>query len=301
MISVATVFAQQAKDAGVTVNVKNIPGDAYWSDYYIKSSFAYLLGNMGLPSPCSVDPGARRHVERDYWPPKTGKGSTTFMELYHKALAEFDETKRMRSRRKCSRSSTMKVVISSPSFREVRWLRRQPAGRCPDQLTWGLRNFGHGFRSFWFDWGGAVEILDPWQNHWFRHPEAVLAPWCCASRSLCSRATQALGDPARAILGRDATPERLAASPGAQPRFFADRPVSRLVRRMLQDLSATPLQPISRELPAQRPCGELSPCLWRAALLFDSAVDCPGSFGCLSTREAIRQRHSTRCRYSGAS
>ncbi len=41
----ATVFAQQAKGAGVTVKVNNVSGDVFWGDEYLKYPFA--MDNWG--------------------------------------------------------------------------------------------------------------------------------------------------------------------------------------------------------------------------------------------------------------
>lgn len=153
MISVATVFAQQAKDAGVTVNVKNIPGDAYWSDYYIKSSFFTIYWGTWdyLPHVQSTRvPGAVWN--ETHWPPKTGKGSTTFMELYHKALAEVDETKRIAIEKEMQQIEYDEGGYIIPFFpKRFDGYAANLRGVAPSKLTWGLGNFGHGFRSIWFD------------------------------------------------------------------------------------------------------------------------------------------------------
>jgi peptide/nickel transport system substrate-binding protein len=86
----ATLFAEQAKEAGITVNAK-ILDSSYWGDEYLKRTFAtdfwgtrnFLLqvGQSGLPTAPYPD---------DHWPP----AGTTWIDDYNTALAETDDTKR---------------------------------------------------------------------------------------------------------------------------------------------------------------------------------------------------------------
>ena len=87
-----TLFAEQAKGAGITVNAQVIDGGTYWGDEYLKRTFAtdywgtrnFLLqvaaGSLKETSPY---PG-------DHWPPE----GSTFVEDYKAALAETDDTAR---------------------------------------------------------------------------------------------------------------------------------------------------------------------------------------------------------------
>ena len=86
------LFAENAKDAGITVNAQVLDGGTYWGDEYLKRTFAvdywgtrnFLLqvaaGSLKDTSPY---PG-------DHWPPE----GSTFLADYNAALAETDDTKR---------------------------------------------------------------------------------------------------------------------------------------------------------------------------------------------------------------
>lgn len=86
------LFAENAKDAGITVNAQVIDGGTYWGDEYLKRTFAvdywgtrnFLLqvaaGSLKDTSP----------YPDDHWPP----AGSTFEDDYKAALAETDDTKR---------------------------------------------------------------------------------------------------------------------------------------------------------------------------------------------------------------
>jgi peptide/nickel transport system substrate-binding protein len=86
------LFAENAKDAGITVNAQVIDGGTYWGDEYLKRTFAvdywgtrnFLLqvaaGSLKDTSP----------YPDDHWPP----ADSTFEADYKAALAETDDTKR---------------------------------------------------------------------------------------------------------------------------------------------------------------------------------------------------------------
>ena len=86
------LFAENAKDAGITVNAQVIDGGTYWGDQYLKRTFAtdywgtrnFLLqvaaGSLKDTSP----------YPDDHWPP----ADSTFEADYKAALAETDDTKR---------------------------------------------------------------------------------------------------------------------------------------------------------------------------------------------------------------
>ena len=88
----ATAFAEQAKEAGVTVNVKVLDGGTYWGDEYTKRTFAtsfwgtrpYL--NQVAAGHRSTTPSTPRPTGRP--PVRTSTSCTS------QALAETDEDKR---------------------------------------------------------------------------------------------------------------------------------------------------------------------------------------------------------------
>ena len=59
MLESATLFAQQAKDAGVNITLDQKPPDSYWSDAYLKTSFFQTEG-----WPVRSKPGRSRRSSR---------------------------------------------------------------------------------------------------------------------------------------------------------------------------------------------------------------------------------------------
>jgi peptide/nickel transport system substrate-binding protein len=86
------LFAENAKDAGITVNAQVIDGGTYWGDEYLKRTFAtdyWGTRNFLL----QVAAGSLKDVSPypdDHWPP----AGSTFEDDYKAALAETDDTKR---------------------------------------------------------------------------------------------------------------------------------------------------------------------------------------------------------------
>ena len=86
------LFAENAKDAGITVNAQVIDGGTYWGDEYLKRTFAtdyWGTRNFLL----QVAAGSLKDVSPypdDHWPP----ADSTFEDDYKAALAETDDTKR---------------------------------------------------------------------------------------------------------------------------------------------------------------------------------------------------------------
>ncbi|HEY0518686.1 MAG TPA: ABC transporter substrate-binding protein [Ilumatobacteraceae bacterium] len=86
------LFAENAKEAGITVNAQVIDGGTYWGDQYLKRTFAvdyWGTRNFLL----QVAAGSLKDVSPypdDHWPP----AESTFETDYKSALAETDDTKR---------------------------------------------------------------------------------------------------------------------------------------------------------------------------------------------------------------
>ncbi len=110
---VATVFATQAKEAGVTVNVKNDPN--YYGDDYLKLAFSVdFWGTRGYLNQVQQGSLPNSPYNETHWPPKSGDGSN-FEDLYKQALAATDEGKRIDISTRCRRSSTTSAATSSRS------------------------------------------------------------------------------------------------------------------------------------------------------------------------------------------
>lgn len=88
-LSMATVFAQQAKDAGVTVNLKKVTVGDFYGPNYLKWVFAqdFSFFQYYLPS-----------VSQFFLPTspynETHQNNANYTKLYNQALATVDETKR---------------------------------------------------------------------------------------------------------------------------------------------------------------------------------------------------------------
>ena len=86
----ATVFAQQAKGAGVTVKVDNVTGDVFWGDEYLKWPVRHgQLGHTRLSRAGGYGHHARGLLQRD----ALGK-IPSVLALVEEAYTTVDDTKR---------------------------------------------------------------------------------------------------------------------------------------------------------------------------------------------------------------
>jgi peptide/nickel transport system substrate-binding protein len=91
MNDMCKVFAQQAKAAGVTVNLKIVDGATFYGDQYLKWTFAPdFWGTRGYLGQVAAGSLPSSPFNETHWPPK----GSTFEALYKQARAENDETKR---------------------------------------------------------------------------------------------------------------------------------------------------------------------------------------------------------------
>ena len=89
--SAATVFAQQAQAAGVTVKVDNVTGDVFWGDQYLKWGFAMdNWGTRGYLAQTGMGtmPGAL--YDETHW----AKTNQKYMDIVNEAMKTVDDTKR---------------------------------------------------------------------------------------------------------------------------------------------------------------------------------------------------------------
>ena len=146
MVDSANIFAQQAKGAGITVNVHNDPN--YYGDNYLKLGFsvdfwgtrAYLpqVGNGSVP-------GAP--YNECHWPPS----DSNYIQLYHSALAETDQAKRCQIVHDMQKLEYDKGGYIIPFFNNlVDAYSTKVSGFVPSKGTLNLTSFGHGFRTVWF-------------------------------------------------------------------------------------------------------------------------------------------------------
>ena len=146
MVDSANIFAQQAKGAGITINVHNDPN--YYGDQYLKLAFSvdfwgtrnYLpqVANGSLPT---------APYNECHWPPS----GSNYISLYQQALAEPDKTKR------CSIVHDMQKLEYDqggyiiPFFNNlVDAYSTKVSGFVASKGTLNLDSFGHGYRTIWF-------------------------------------------------------------------------------------------------------------------------------------------------------
>jgi peptide/nickel transport system substrate-binding protein len=151
MVTEAYVFAEQAKKAGVTLNVKNDPN--YYGDQYLKLalstdnwfSHSYLdqVGEGNIPT---------ANWDATHWPPKDATGDR-YVSLYQQALAAVDKNKR------CELVHEMQVMeynqgghliaffVNNISAYSTKVAGFKPSKGDPPTLD----AYGYGFRTIWFN------------------------------------------------------------------------------------------------------------------------------------------------------
>jgi peptide/nickel transport system substrate-binding protein len=149
MVSMATVFATQAKDAGVTINVKNDPN--YYGDDYLKLAFSVdFWGTRGYLNQVQQGSLPNSPYNETHWPPKSGDGSN-FGDLYNQALSATDDAKRNDIMHEMQ---TLEYDIGGyiiPFFNNlIDGYGANVAGFSPSKGTLNLASFGHGYRTIWF-------------------------------------------------------------------------------------------------------------------------------------------------------
>jgi peptide/nickel transport system substrate-binding protein len=150
MVPVATVFATQAKEAGVTINVKNDPN--YYGDDYLKLAFSVdFWGTRGYLNQVQQGSLPSSPYNETHWPPKSGDGSN-FEDLYKEALSATDEGKRNDIMHEMQ---TLEYDIGGyiiPFFNNlIDGYGANVSGFTPSKGTLNLASFGHGFRTIWFN------------------------------------------------------------------------------------------------------------------------------------------------------
>jgi peptide/nickel transport system substrate-binding protein len=150
MVAVATVFATQAKEAGVTVNVKNIPN--YYGDQYLKLAFSIdFWGTRGYLNQVQQGSLPNSPYNETHWPPTSGTGSD-FGQLYNEALAATDDSARIELQHQMQQYEYDLGGYIIPYFNNlVDGYAANVSGFVPSKGTLNLTTFGHGYRSIWFN------------------------------------------------------------------------------------------------------------------------------------------------------
>jgi peptide/nickel transport system substrate-binding protein len=149
MVDTATVFAQQAKAAGITVNVVKDPN--YYGDQYLKLPFSVdFWGTRGYLNQVQQGSLPNSPYNETHWPPKTGEGSD-FEKLYAQALATTDDSKRIEIEHEMQKAEYDVGGYIIPFFGDLLdGYSSKVHGLTPSKGTLNLGSFGHGFRTIWF-------------------------------------------------------------------------------------------------------------------------------------------------------
>jgi peptide/nickel transport system substrate-binding protein len=149
MVELASVFASQAKAAGVTVTVKNDPN--YYGDAYLKLAFSVdFWGTRGYLNQVQQGSLPNSPYNETHWPPKSGEGSD-FGDLYKQALAETDTAKRIEIEQEMQKAEYDVGGYIIPYFNSlIDGHSAKVMGLKPSKGTLNLAGFGHGFRTIWF-------------------------------------------------------------------------------------------------------------------------------------------------------
>ncbi len=149
MVELASVFASQAKAAGVNVTVKNDPN--YYGDSYLKLAFSVdFWGTRGYLNQVQQGSLPSSPYNETHWPPKSGDGSN-FEALYKQALAETDQNKRIDIQHQMQQYEYDLGGYIIPYFNAlIDGYASNVKGLSPSKGTLNLAGFGHGYRTIWF-------------------------------------------------------------------------------------------------------------------------------------------------------
>jgi peptide/nickel transport system substrate-binding protein len=146
----AQVFAQQAKAAGVTVNVKILDSGPFYGPQYLKWAFSTdFWGSRNYLSQVAAGSLPTSPYNETHWPDSAHQ---KFLSLYNQAKVTSDRVKRTEIEREMQKTeydaggyiiwgfSTLLDGYSS----KVQGLKTGDKGVLP------LNAFGHGYRTIWF-------------------------------------------------------------------------------------------------------------------------------------------------------
>ncbi|MEY2446246.1 MAG: peptide/nickel transport system substrate-binding protein [Ilumatobacteraceae bacterium] len=143
------LFAENAKEAGITVNAQVIDGGTYWGDQYLKRTFAvdyWGTRNFLL----QVAAGSLKDVSPypdDHWPP----ADSTFEADYKAALAETDDTKRKVITDKMQKELYDNGGLIIPFFQNLLdAYNGRVVGFVERPNTLNLDHFGRGWKNLYF-------------------------------------------------------------------------------------------------------------------------------------------------------
>jgi peptide/nickel transport system substrate-binding protein len=143
----AAAFADHAKEAGVTVNVRVLDGGTYWGDEYTKRTFATSFWGT-RPYLNQVAAGSLKSATypETHWPPE----GSNFEELYLQALVETDDEARceiIRQMQQQEYDEGGNIIAVFNNLIDAYSAQVQGFVARPNVLN--LDHFGRGFKNIW--------------------------------------------------------------------------------------------------------------------------------------------------------
>ena len=146
----AQVFAQQAKSAGVTVNVKILDSGAFYGDQYLKWTFSTdFWGTRNYLAQVAAGSLPTSPYNETHWPDAANK---KFLALHTEALQTVDRNKRFAIEHEMQTleyNNGGYIIWGFSNFLDG--YSTKLAGLKPgDKGVLPLNGFGHGYRTIWF-------------------------------------------------------------------------------------------------------------------------------------------------------
>jgi peptide/nickel transport system substrate-binding protein len=146
MVEGVQVFAENAREAGVTVNVKNVDGGVFYGDQYLKWTFAAdFWGTRNYLAQVAVGSLPNSAFNETHW------NHPRFNMLYEDALAALDEAARceiIREMQQLEYDEGGHILWAFKNLIDAHSTEVQ--GLVPDRGTLNLNKYGNGFRTIYF-------------------------------------------------------------------------------------------------------------------------------------------------------
>ena len=146
MVESATVFAQNAKDAGITVNVKNVDSAVFYGDQYLKWVFATdFWGGRNYLAQVAVGSLPNSAFNETHW------NNARFNSLYEQALGAVDEAARcelIREMQQLEYDEGGHILWGFKNLVDAHGA--NVVGLETDRGTLNLNKYGNGFRTIAF-------------------------------------------------------------------------------------------------------------------------------------------------------
>jgi peptide/nickel transport system substrate-binding protein len=145
LVEAATVFAEQAKAAGVTVNINNMSTSSYFGPTYLHRPFSqsFWTGNYYLAQVTQTNLPNSLYNEPHFI-------NERYLSLFQQANAEFDDAKRydiIHEMQLIDHNEGGYLIYAFPDVLDA--YSAKAHGFAPDKLGWSLNTYG--FKSIWLD------------------------------------------------------------------------------------------------------------------------------------------------------